>query len=81
MTREEGTDKVSLSVSNWLGLIVTVVIAVGTPILMLQARLTTVEVNQVNMQRQIDNESQRNNATRGEILGAIKDLRAELKTQ
>lgn len=84
MTRDSGKETVSLSVSNWLGLVslvATVGIAIGSAILALQGRMTTVEVKTDNMQRQIDSSDARSTAARNEIMDELKAIRQEQKAK
>lgn len=80
MTRIGG-DKVSLTIGNWAGIVVTLVGAMAAQWFLLQGRVTTLEVNYVNMQRQLGDQDSRSTAARAEILTAIKDLRAEMRSK
>lgn len=78
MTRSS-YDKVSLTASNWAGVIVTIVAGLGGQWLLIQGRVTTLEANSVSQQRQIDEVKQQVGISRREILDELKGLRLELQ--
>ena len=78
MTRNGTGEKVSLSASNWAGVIVTIAAGLGGQWLLIQGRVTTLEANSVYQQRQIDEVKIQVSDGRREILTEIKELRQEL---
>jgi hypothetical protein len=83
MTTNGHREKVSLAAGNWAGVIVTAVLtvsgSVGGQILLTQGRITTLEADQRNTGRRMDEFSSRLDDTRREFVNEIRGLRAELK--
>lgn len=76
------TDRVSLTVGNWVGIVGLLGVFVScivVPMLSLQYRLTTVENKTEYSATRIGKIEDSMQATRGEILGEIRELRNDIK--
>lgn len=81
MTLSDDGTKVSLSIGNWIGLASLIFTTVGVPCMVLQGRLTVVEIRTENLEKQYEQESGRNNQKWSEVLAEIRAVRQELKVK
>jgi len=72
-------DKVSLTLGNWVGIIAVGVSVVVVPLLALQGRITTLENKADYHAARIGQIESSMQATRGEILSEIRELRSDIK--
>ena len=79
MTRASGTDKVSLTASNWAGVILTITSGLAGQWVLINSRVTTLEANVNYQQKQIDEVKKQLVDVRQEILSELRGLRQEIK--
>lgn len=72
-------EKVSLTLSTWVGIVAVLASVIVVPMLALQGRITTVENQGEYNSRRIDKIETAADRTRTEILGEIKELRSDIK--
>ncbi len=72
-------ERVSLTLSTWVGIVAVLASVIVVPLLALQGRITTVENKAEYTSARVDKIETAADRTRTEILGEIKELRSDIK--